>query len=291
MAEFAKKLKRMQENWETTKEKGYGDLPDGTFTFQVQDAKLTESEAGNLMIRVENLVIDGEQEGEVLNQFYSIETDFGLKQGMMWIEKMGRTVPEDAEEVEEIVAEIASAAPIFTARVRTNKSGFTNMVVQRLVEGETEGAPEPEKPKKGGKKGGKKEKDADPKVKFVEDDRVTVEIENETYAGKVTGYNKKGEVEVEFDDGDTGAYDEEDVIPEKKKKGGKKGGTKKGGKKKKDEVDLDELKTLAQAMGVEVGDEDDLDAVKTAINEYSWKKDQFEKEEIVMLTAIGADWD
>ena len=142
-----KRLGMMQDNWEVAKDKGPQEFPNGTFKFQLQNAEVVESQNTNkLQIHLEHLCLEGEPRGKVLHSYLQLEGEWGPVFVQQWISKMGREVPDSMSDVEEVVAEINEAAPIYMGRVKTTDDGFTNVTITRLVAGEAEKADEDGEP-------------------------------------------------------------------------------------------------------------------------------------------------
>lgn len=138
---FKKKLSSMAENWDLAKEAGPGfsKFPDGTYKFQLQNAEIVESQSsGKLQVHREHLCIEGEQAGDALHDWLNLEHEVGLQIAMTWIEQMGHEIPDKPEQLEEVIANIAECAPIYTGRVKNTDDGFTNLRVTKLLEGEAE---------------------------------------------------------------------------------------------------------------------------------------------------------
>jgi len=141
---FAERLAELQGSWESAEE-GWDQIPPGQYTMRLQSAAVEESaSSGNMQIHCEHLIVEGDHAGEVVHDYLQVETPLGPRFIKIWIDVMGFEVPEDLTELEEVVAAISDAAPTYIAKV-TEKDGFTNVRVQRLVdEGE-----EPDEPAAG----------------------------------------------------------------------------------------------------------------------------------------------
>ena len=143
-SEFARRLGQLKESWGAADE-GFSQIKPGLYLMQLQSAAVEESaSSGRMQIHREHLVREGEMEGEVIHDYMQIETELGPRFVKQWINMMGFDVPDDPTELEEVVAAISDAAPIYRAKV-TEKDGFTNVRIAKLLEsGEEDEGPEPE---------------------------------------------------------------------------------------------------------------------------------------------------
>jgi len=117
---------------------------------QLQNAELVESQtSGRLQIHREHLVLEGESQGEVVHDYMQLETDKGPFFIGMWLSRMGVEVPEEAEKLEEVLADLVQQAPMYTAKITISDGGFTNVRVlkkleSQMPEAEAEAEAEPE---------------------------------------------------------------------------------------------------------------------------------------------------
>lgn len=133
MSLFQDRLKEAQENWNKGRDVAQrGTIPPGIYKMQLASANITESQSsGKLMIKREHIVSEGEFRGEIVYDNMMIETERGPEFIARWITAMGFEVCSDIADLENTVAAIANAAPIYTARV-THSGDFTNVNVQKL---------------------------------------------------------------------------------------------------------------------------------------------------------------
>ena len=196
MSEFKKRLGKMQGNWDAGKEKAaeFGDIPDGLYKMQLQDAEIVESQSSEkLQIHVEHLVLEGEQAGQVYHDYLQLETEWGPVFIAQFIEKLGREVPDNIDEMEEVISEIAEGAPIYMGKLKT-KDDYQNLRITKLLEGEAE---KTEVEKEDGDEG--------EELEWSKGERCTVEIDGEDFEGEVIKVKGK-KATVKFDDGDTDTY-------------------------------------------------------------------------------------
>jgi hypothetical protein len=100
---------------------------------QLQNAELGESQSSNkLQIHREHLILEGECQGQVLHDYLQLETEMGPRFVSRWIEMMGFTPPDDPQQLEDVVAAIANAAPTYQAQVKVS-GDFTNVNIRKLL--------------------------------------------------------------------------------------------------------------------------------------------------------------
>lgn len=144
MSAFKDRLSKMNESWQTSREETSGAFneafEDGVYAFQLQSLALRESNAnGELMAVAEHYCLEGEPAGEVYTNFFNLEKE---KDGKLWgqiflaqlVEALGYETPENMEDLEENLQEVADAAPKYTARVKTSKDGYKNLSIIRVTE-------------------------------------------------------------------------------------------------------------------------------------------------------------
>lgn len=258
--EFEGRLGKMQDNWATSREEGFGGFPDGLFKFQLQNAEIVESMSSEkLQVHREHLCLEGEEAGNVLHDYLQLETEWGPRFTMQWIEQMGREIPDDMTDLEEVVAEIAEAAPIYMGRVK-NKDGFSNLRITRLLQGEAEKeeveAEEAEP-----------EEDNHPECfgEYEEGHKTCKACEDKKTCKKKTVGDE--------DAGDEDAGDEEDA-----------------GDDDEGEGTLDELVAFCQAQEIDVDDDDTEESLTEKIKGFNWDRKELLEEEITMLENIDADF-
>jgi len=189
MSDFAKRLKKLRENWKESMENigGMNDAwDDGRYKFQLQSAEIVDAESsGKMMIAIEHYCTEGEMAGEVYREYLQLETKWGPFFVMQRIQQLGREVPENPEDIEEVIAEIAEANPIYEATIKTNKDDYKNLKVVKLLEGETESEEEEElklkkkkrgRPKKEEKEDDEEEEDEEKEDEEEEEDEEEYEV-------------------------------------------------------------------------------------------------------------------
>lgn len=292
MGEHEDRLKTMDENWQTQKEEGFGVFPDGKYKFQLQAAEIVESMSSNrLQIHREHLCLEGEQAGNVLHDYLQLETEWGPKFTMQWIEQMGREIPDNASGLEEVVAEIAEAAPIYEGNVKS-KDGFTNIRITKLIQGqaELEGAD------------GSGEHDCQDFGNYEEGHETCSKCGDAEACKAATGGGETESDDQETGSEETGAseehacadfgqYDAEDTGCQGCDDSAACKAASEGGEEEEKNEALDELVAFCQAQDIAVTDDDDVDSLTTKVKEYSWDKKQLIVDEGEMLERIGATFE
>lgn len=128
------RLDAMQDNYEASKDLGFGEFPDGEGIFQCQGVEVGESKnSGRLQLHIEHHCLRGEAPGETKHEYMGLESDVGLAFVRRWIEAMGAECPEHLRDLEEVGADIAERAPVYLATIETNKRGFQSVRVGEML--------------------------------------------------------------------------------------------------------------------------------------------------------------
>ncbi len=286
MGEYKDRLKAMSESWggRNTQQEG---VPAGIYKMQVQDAEMTESaSSGKLMIAWQFLILEGEESGQVARDYQTIETEFGPRFIAQRIEKLGFEVPDDPQDLEEIIAAIAEAAPVIMGKIKVSKDGYTNITVNRLLEAGSErttttrqAAVQEEETEEEG------EEESLLGAEVVHDDGTVCTVIEEK-GGKLVIEDGDGEQyecsadEVTVQEDPEEEEEEEEAEEEAEEEEEAEG----------EDGQLEELIAFAQAQGVDVSDEDDLETLTERIkDEYDWEVDKLLKEEVELLEGIGVE--
>jgi hypothetical protein len=132
MGDFANRLAAMNQSWSERGKSG-ASVPPGIYTMLLQSAELGESQSSNkLQIHREHLILEGEYQGQVIHDYLQLETEMGPRFVSRWIELMGFTPPDDPQQLEDVVAAIAAAAPTYQAQVKVS-GDFTNVNIRKLL--------------------------------------------------------------------------------------------------------------------------------------------------------------
>jgi hypothetical protein len=124
---------------------GIGDGPDapppGLYKFQLAGVEFrNKKEDGELLIMWTHLVLEGEHQGEQMNDFSKPKSKkrYPIQLMRQRINRLGWTAPDDLGDLEEILPQMDKAGPIYTGLVThsVGKSGgvFANVEVKDLIE-------------------------------------------------------------------------------------------------------------------------------------------------------------
>lgn len=217
-SKFASRLKKMQSTFAEQREEaeaGYQSLPDGKYKFRITDAELTESSNGNLMAVMECTVLAGEHKGETFQNRQVIEgNEFGFKILCQFIARLGYEVPEDAAEIEDVLAEFAADRPGFLGTLKT-KGEYQNLRLNKPLD-EDDDDDDLDDDDEAEEAEATESDDGDEEAEEADEEdnvgaRVSVVIDGEDYEGEVTADDGDGQLTITFDDGDEDTYDAADV--------------------------------------------------------------------------------
>ncbi len=267
MADMKKRLAEMQDAWAVGKDKAIG-VPESIYKMQLQGAFIAESSNGNLMIKREHLILEGEQEGEVVYDQIMLQTEHGPRWVAKWMGQMGFEAPDDVSEVEETVKEIEEAAPIYMGKV-VKKDDFDNVRIQEVLETEAtrpEGAIE-----RGAGSEETTKDDSGAEDELAVGDTVLYEDEGEMVTGVIEAFDGD-DAHVIGPDKKVWAYAKSDL-------------TKVEPETEEADEELTALLALAQATDIEVSDSDDKETVVKKLDEFTWDADQLTADEVALLEA------
>lgn len=153
-SKWGARLSKMKSGWASSEQQykemfGASDLPEDTYVAKLQDCELSESNAGNLRVKREHVIVEGDHKGVVVRDGLNLENEYGPVFCRRWLAMLGVDVPENPEELETLLAEVKEAAPVCKIRVR-HSGDFTNVDVisvlgedgEELSGGEAEGGEE-----------------------------------------------------------------------------------------------------------------------------------------------------
>lgn len=290
---FKKRLGKMQGNWESSKSLGGTEFEDGIYKLQLEDAELVESQSSSkLMIKWAWVCLEGDMAGENIRDYSQLESesDWARKFAMQRIEKLGREVPDQMSDLEEVVEEIADANPIIMAKIKTNKDGFTNIGITRLLDGDAavvagdDGGDDGDD--SGGGDDGEEGGDDGTEEGSQFEEGMTVKFEDDDgdeVVGKITGLDDDAETaDIKTDDGDE--YEDIDLseLEVVEEEGGDEG---EGGDG--EEEDLDELIALAQTLEAKVKEDDDVASLVKRLKKFEYDSSELVPEEIELCEKHG----
>jgi hypothetical protein len=285
---FKERLAAMQDAYAAGKDQA-GGIPDGVYTMQLQSAVLQESSSGRMMVHREHIVLEGEYQGEVVHDFIVLDTEFGPRQFAEWCRIMGFDAPEQAADIEDVVAAIALKAPQYQAAVKKSRdSDLRNVRIRQLIEtGETaKPMPKPAAKPASGKPVAKPATSAGKvAVEFPvnfdplgDGTIVTGVAKRKTPSGNtIVEYN--GEL-YELEPGDIKIREEEseaEAEPETSAEA--------------PAEDTAELLAFCQAHEIECAEDDARDALVERINQYEFKRSELTTEEVKLVESIGGNFE
>lgn len=136
-SKWGAKLRKMKSGWQGSEQAykemfGASDIPEDVYVMKLQEAALDETNAGKLRIKREHVIIEGEHKGVVIRDGMNLETDMGPVFARRWLAMLEVEIPDDPEELEELLSEVKDAAPVVKGRVR-HSGDFTNVDIISVV--------------------------------------------------------------------------------------------------------------------------------------------------------------
>ena len=137
-SKWGAKLKKMKAGWQGSEQAykemfGAADIPEDVYVMKLQEACLDETTGGKLRIKREHVIIEGEHKGVVIRDGMNLETDMGPVFARRWLAMLDVEIPEDPEELEDLLLEVKEAAPVVKGRVR-HSGDFTNVDIISVVD-------------------------------------------------------------------------------------------------------------------------------------------------------------
>jgi len=136
------KLKSMQSGWKQSSSQydsmfGASDIPEDVYVLKLQECKLGESDGGGIYVRREHVVLEGDHKGVVIGDVLMLSTETGPVYVRRWLKMLEIEIPENLEDLEELLAELKDAAPVVKARVTQSSSNdgrqFTNVRILSVL--------------------------------------------------------------------------------------------------------------------------------------------------------------
>jgi len=136
---FKARLRQMKSRFDEAKSSrsAFEDLPDGRYICRMTKAYLHEAESGKIFAVFSYTVIEGEEQGEVITDWNNLEHDVGLRIFCEKVQRLGHDVPDDPEEIEDTVKEIAADQPTVRLRLQSKTKGdrtFQSKNIDRVME-------------------------------------------------------------------------------------------------------------------------------------------------------------
>lgn len=137
-SQFKKHLEAFEDSWEKSQgtfDEMFTEVPEGIYIGRVQSAKLYLTNNGNLKIRREFLVTEGEYAGTVVNDMMNPDNEIGLVFIRRWLDIMNVEKPESFKQIEKPLKEITSNHPLIKFMVK-KPGDFTNVKTLELLDDE-----------------------------------------------------------------------------------------------------------------------------------------------------------
>ena len=182
---FQKKKAEASKLWgkarERAKTEGFSgsEVEDGRYVVILQEAKMNESKnSGRLQISYTYVIQEGSAEGQTVRDHDGIEKEDSLMWTAKKLDRLGYEVPENLDDIEEVLTELTKLKPRLAVTVKT-KGEFQHVYIDKVL-GKGEGASEE----------GSVEAETPP-TKAAEEEPGTVEL---AVGMRVSGQGKEGEV-------------------------------------------------------------------------------------------------
>ena len=136
MSSFKTRLKRMKKNYTEQKQTAkdmFTLVPAGVYVGVLQSAKIAESSNGNLLIKREHLITEGDESGSTVFDNMMLETELGFAFIIRWLEICGYEAPETPEEIEDIIEAMTDENPGVKFSIK-HSGNYANVSVQELLE-------------------------------------------------------------------------------------------------------------------------------------------------------------
>ena len=122
------------------------EVPDGTYVGKLVKAAIGESQAsGRLQVAFQATISSGEHKGENVYWYSGLKTEENFMYLQRDIVRLGKDVPEDINEIGEVLEGIAESKPSIRFKVVTNGE-FQNVRLLKKLTAEESGEDEPEVP-------------------------------------------------------------------------------------------------------------------------------------------------
>src|SRR4030042_1356145 len=144
-SKWGARLRKASDTWKNSEEAyksafGSEKLPEDVYVAKLQDCLITEQGKDNkLVVKREHVITEGEFKGTVVRDSFQLENEWGPVFLRRWLNMLGVEVPENPEELEELIPQVKEAAPEVKIRVKRNDQGFVNVDVITFV-GEDDGS-------------------------------------------------------------------------------------------------------------------------------------------------------
>lgn len=138
---FDKKLAKAMKNWKKAKERKpsfENVVTDGVYTAKLVRAEMGESQgSGRLQVSMRAVIAGGEYKGENVNWYLGLETEDNIMFFQRDLVRLGKEVPDDPTDLEDVLKELEDEKPTMRIQLRT-KGEFQNVRILKLVGAEDE---------------------------------------------------------------------------------------------------------------------------------------------------------
>lgn len=137
MGDLSKFLAGAAKSWEDTveeaKKSGFEDPPDGQYIMRIASAELTESRAGNVMIKWQFPILEGDCAGQVKTEFMRLDGTRGLEPLAWRLQSLGIKLEDvNMEQLPEFLKELVADCPALRVTL-TSRGDFQNVRITRLL--------------------------------------------------------------------------------------------------------------------------------------------------------------
>jgi len=269
---FAAELKKMNSSWSDAPENT--NLPEGEYTFTVQNAEIKKAQSSGKLRAVFTLAVaEGEHAGATIQDGYNLDAENTLGMSMLKAQlgRYGYEIPESLTDVVDILEAISAENPMVIGKVKQN-GDFTNVRITEVLDGAAakEGGEE-EAPAE--EEGGEGEEAAEIMVGST----VTFTVEDEEITATITKKHKDGSFDAENDDESFEKIDPSELtLVGDEEEGGEDG----------EAEDNTDLLELVAAHGIPDIEEDMARAdIIEALGGYEWKREELTDDEAALLEA------
>lgn len=283
------KLAQLDKNWDDIKEEfgdqtgGLQNPPSGPYVVHKVKAELGVSQSsGNLMVKRNVTVKEGDHEGEKCFDNMQLETERGKEFLLKWLNLMSYKVDSLKKDLPDTLKAISeNEDATFGVSIKTDpESNLSNIYFNKVIdEGELDDGEHEEKTSS--RRSSSKSKEELPDLdemslrklkKFIKDNDLDVDTEQD---------------EDDIRDSIEEAWKEKNKEDEKEKPSRRRRTA--GRKSSDDEKSIQGLKDLCDAFGIKYNKTDDIDDFKKTLDGYEFKEKELEESEVKLLEEVELD--
>ncbi len=136
-SQFAKKLTGLKKHWKEASKREPAKMAaveDGIYEAKLSKCQLAESiSSGRLQVAWGWVIAKGEGKGDQVNDYDGLETEDNFFYLQRKLAQLGKEIPEEITELEEVLKQLEKEKPLAKIRVKS-KDGFTHVYINGLVE-------------------------------------------------------------------------------------------------------------------------------------------------------------